>query len=49
LESTWHNVPHMLSDAYERRKHMRTFCQTVVGRAKIRWEKLVLRAPIICT
>jgi CHRD domain len=28
---------------------MRTFCQTIVGRAKIRWEKLVLFAPIICT
>lgn len=28
---------------------MRTFCQTIVDRAKIRWEKIVLFAPIICT
>lgn len=28
---------------------MRTFCQTIVGRAKIRWEKIVLFAPIVCT
>jgi hypothetical protein len=28
---------------------MRTFCQTLVGRAKIRWAKIVLFAPIICT
>jgi CHRD domain len=28
---------------------MRNFCQTIVGRAKIRWEKLVLFAPVIFT
>jgi CHRD domain len=28
---------------------MRTCCQTLVGRAKIRWAKIVLFAPIICT
>ena len=28
---------------------MRTFCQTIVGITKIRWEKIVLFAPIVCT
>jgi hypothetical protein len=28
---------------------MRTFCQTIEGRAKLRWEKIVLFAPLICT
>jgi len=28
---------------------MHTFCQTIVGRDKIRWEKIVLFASIICT
>jgi hypothetical protein len=28
---------------------MRTFSQTIVGRVKIRWEKILLFAPLICT
>jgi hypothetical protein len=28
---------------------MRTFSQTIVGRVKIRWGKILLFAPLICT